>query len=312
MGRIVASAGEQADRLHPRCMGDAAVLGSDARLLPGPAATSAWRRPGRARTGPWRPSGPTRRLCWGWAWARSRPTTSRLVRALDEPPILIGHSFGGLIVQLLLDRGLGTAGVALDPAPPSGVWAFEPTAFRSLASVILTWRGWHKIVRWSPAQFAYAFVNGLPPAEQQAAYDAHVTPETGRIFFQGALASMSGGSPCRVDFARNPRAPLLLIAGLNDHIVPPVIVRRTYRRYACSCPGDRDRPARVPRPDALAHRAGRVAGDRRGDRNLDRVADRLRSGAPDCRSLTGHASGRWARRAAAPFALAKCALLHDE
>ncbi|HTS15799.1 MAG TPA: alpha/beta hydrolase, partial [Candidatus Sulfotelmatobacter sp.] len=66
----------------------------------------------------------------------------QIVRGLDEPPILIGHSFGGLIVQLLLDRGLGAAGVALDPAPPSGVWAFEPTAFRSLASVILTWRGW--------------------------------------------------------------------------------------------------------------------------------------------------------------------------
>jgi pimeloyl-ACP methyl ester carboxylesterase len=158
----------------------------------------------------------------------------QLVRALDEPPIMIGHSFGGLIVQLLLDRGLGVAGVALDPAPPSGVWAFEPTAFRSLASVILTWRGWRKIVRWSPAQFAYAFVNGMPPAEQQAAYDAHVTPETGRIFFQGALASMTAGSPCRVDFKNATRAPLLLIAGLNDHIVPAVIVRRTYRRYAAS------------------------------------------------------------------------------
>lgn len=158
----------------------------------------------------------------------------QLVRGLDEPPILIGHSFGGLIVQLLLDRGLGAAGVALDPAPPSGVWAFEPTAFRSLASVILTWRGWHKIVRWSPAQFAYAFVNGMPPAEQQAAFDTYVTPETGRIFFQGALASMTAGSPCRVDFSNATRAPLLLIAGLNDHIVPPVIVRRTCRRYAAS------------------------------------------------------------------------------
>jgi pimeloyl-ACP methyl ester carboxylesterase len=158
----------------------------------------------------------------------------QLVRALDEPPILIGHSFGGLIVQLLLDRGLGSAGVALDPAPPSGVWAFEPSAFRSLASVIFTWRAWRKIVRWSPAQFAYAFVNGMPAAEQRAAYDAHVTPETGRIFFQGALASMSSGSPCRVDFKNAARAPLLLIAGLNDHIVPAVIVRRTYRRYAAS------------------------------------------------------------------------------
>ncbi|MFI5261810.1 MAG: alpha/beta hydrolase [Candidatus Limnocylindrales bacterium] len=157
-----------------------------------------------------------------------------LVRGLDEPPILIGHSFGGLIVQLLLDRGLGAAGVAIDSAPPSGVWAFEPTAFRSLASVLLTWRGWRKVVRWSPAQFAYAFVNTLAPAEQQAAYDTYVTPETGRIFFQGALASMTAGSPCRVDFKNAKRAPLLLVAGGADHIVPPVINRRNYRKYAGS------------------------------------------------------------------------------
>lgn len=160
----------------------------------------------------------------------------QVVRGLDEPPILVGHSFGGLIVQLLLDRGLGSMGVALDPAPPSGVWAFEPTAFRSLASVILTWRGWRKIVRWTPAQFAYAFVNGLPPDVQRAAYDTHVTPETGRIFFQGALAALTRGSPCRVDFGNATRPPLLLIAGLADHIVPPVIVQRTYRRYTAAAP----------------------------------------------------------------------------
>ena len=91
-----------------------------------------------------------------------------LIRGLDEPPILIGHSFGGLFVQILLDRGLGAAGVAIDPAPPSGVLAFEPSAVRSLASVLLTWRGWQKVVHWSFGEFRYAFVHALPPDEQRA------------------------------------------------------------------------------------------------------------------------------------------------
>ena len=72
---------------------------------------------------------------------------AQVVRALPEPPILVGHSFGGLIVQILLDRGLGASGVAIDPAPPKGVFAFEPSAVRSLGSVLLTWRGWRKVVR---------------------------------------------------------------------------------------------------------------------------------------------------------------------
>src|SRR5262245_11800449 len=62
-----------------------------------------------------------------------------VVRGLPEPPILIGHSFGGLFTQILLDRGLGAAGVAIDSAPPRGVWAFEPTAVRSLITVLLQW-----------------------------------------------------------------------------------------------------------------------------------------------------------------------------
>ncbi len=158
----------------------------------------------------------------------------RLIEALDEPPILIGHSFGGLFVQILLDRGLGRAGVAIDSAPPNGVFALEPTAIRSLAAVLLTWRGWQRVVRWSLAQFSYAFVHLMPPDEQRVAYERFVTPETGRIFFQGALAGMRRGGPCRVDFGNGQRAPLLLVAGAEDHIVPAATNRRNFRKYARS------------------------------------------------------------------------------
>lgn len=157
-----------------------------------------------------------------------------IIRSLDEPPILIGHSFGGLFVQILLDRGLGTAGVGIDSAPPRGVFAFEPSAFRSLASVLFTWRGWRKVVRWSLSNFRYAFVHTLPKDDARAAYEAHVTPETGRIFFQGALAGLDRRSPATVNFANASRAPLLLIAGGQDHIIPAAVNRRNYAKHARS------------------------------------------------------------------------------
>ncbi len=158
----------------------------------------------------------------------------RIIRAMPEPPILVGHSFGGLFVQILLHRGLGSCGVAIDPAPPRGVLAFEPSAFRALASVLLTWRGWRKVVRWSYKNFRYAFVHTLPEAEARAAFDAHVTPETGRVFFQGGLSVFARHSPATVDFRNGTRAPLLIVAGSDDRIVPASLVRRNYRKYGKS------------------------------------------------------------------------------
>jgi pimeloyl-ACP methyl ester carboxylesterase len=157
-----------------------------------------------------------------------------IVRELSAPPILIGHSYGGLFTQLLLDRGLGAAGVAIDSAPPRGIWAYEPTALRSLLGALTRYLLGSKIVRWSFGSFRYAFVDTLPPAEARAAYDRQVIPETGRVFFQSAFALLNPRSPARLDFRRTGRAPLLLIAGAKDRIVPPVINRRNHRAYATS------------------------------------------------------------------------------
>lgn len=158
----------------------------------------------------------------------------RLIRELPEPPILIGHSFGGLFAQILLDRGLGAAGVAIDSAPPKGVWPFEPTAFRALFGTLTRYILGSKVVRWSYGSFRYAFVHLLTPEAARAAYDRYVIPETGRIFFQSAIALMSPKSPTRVDFSNGTRAPLLLLAGGKDRIVPPVINRRNFKAYAKS------------------------------------------------------------------------------
>src|SRR6185369_7608928 len=120
-----------------------------------------------------------------------------------------------------------------DSAPPKGIWAFEPTAVRSLLTVLVQWP-WRKVVRWKYANFRYAFVHTLSDADAHAAYDRHVVPETVRVFFQSAIALLSPGSPTKVNFANATRAPLLLIAGAKDRIVPPVINRRNLQAYAKS------------------------------------------------------------------------------
>ncbi len=154
-----------------------------------------------------------------------------IIKAMSEPPILIGHSFGGMFVQILLDRGLGAAGVAIDPAPPRGVLAFTPSAIRANGPALLTWMGWRHIVRMSLKTFRYAFVNTLPPAEQRAVYQRQVVPETGRIFFQAAFAPLRPSSPARVNFKNGRRAPLLITAGGSDHIVPASANRSNYGKY---------------------------------------------------------------------------------
>jgi pimeloyl-ACP methyl ester carboxylesterase len=158
----------------------------------------------------------------------------RIVRALDEPPILIGHSFGGLFVQLLLDRGLGTAGVAIDSAPPRGVFAFEPTSLLSLGRILLIPFGWRRVVRWTFTEFRYAFVHTMRLDEARALWEAQIVPDSGRPFFQSAFSAFDRSSPAQVDFANPDRPPLLLIAGEADRAIPPAVVRRTFRAYRAS------------------------------------------------------------------------------
>lgn len=147
-----------------------------------------------------------------------------LIAALPEPPILIGHSFGGLVVQLLLDRGLGAAGVAIDPAPPFGVPA-SPLAIWTSLPVFAAWNGWNRVLRMSLRNFSTGFAQTLPEAEKPYAWEKFVVPAPGRIFFQAPL-----GIGSRVRWANPDRAPLLLIEGERDRTVPASMVRANYRR----------------------------------------------------------------------------------
>ena len=145
-----------------------------------------------------------------------------IIATLDEPPILIGHSMGGLVVQILLSQGLGSAGVAIDAAPPKGVFALNHAFIKSNGRIL---RGsLDEPLDMEPERFAYMFVNTLPAAQQRAIWEQHARPESRRI---GRDATTD---VAKIDFSRE-RAPLLLIGGEQDHAVPSVIVRKTWRRY---------------------------------------------------------------------------------
>ena len=146
-----------------------------------------------------------------------------VIQKLDEKPAIIGHSMGGLVVQLLLQRDVAVAGVAIDPAPPAGVfttkWSFLKSNFPAINPFLLS----------QPAMmtfetFQYAMANTLPLDEQRAAYDRYMVPES-----RGVPVS-SLGAAGKVDFTR-PRRPLLITAGEKDHIVPSSLNRSNFNKY---------------------------------------------------------------------------------
>lgn len=146
------------------------------------------------------------------------------IAKLDEAPIIIGHSFGGLITLMLLDRGCGVAGAVLDPAPPRGVIP----GLRSILSalpVLTSWKGWNRVLTMSRKGFTTTFANTLPVGVVDTAYDTYVVPAPGRPYFQAALGIGNG-----VSF-KGLTSPLLLIAGLKDKTAEPSMIKRVWRAY---------------------------------------------------------------------------------
>lgn len=150
-----------------------------------------------------------------------------IIRTLVTPPILIGHSFGGLFVQMLLDRGLGACGVAIDPAPPKGVFP-SITAFRAALPIVTTPRAGKKVLTMSFDDFAWGWVHTLPEAEQRSVYERYCVPTPGLPYTQGAAAPFT--DVMKLDFANPARPPLLLIAGAKDRTVTADMVKATYKR----------------------------------------------------------------------------------
>jgi alpha-beta hydrolase superfamily lysophospholipase len=158
-----------------------------------------------------------------------------IVSALDRPPIIMGHSFGGLITELLLDRGLGACGVAISPAQVKGVLRLPPAQLRSTFPVLSNPANRHRTVELTPKQFHYNFTNTMmSDDEAKAAYDRYEVPGPGRVLFQAAFANFNPKAPSKVDFHKDDRPPLLVIGNTEDHTVPASVSREAAQRLAKS------------------------------------------------------------------------------
>ena len=154
-----------------------------------------------------------------------------LIRELDAPPILIGHSFGGLIVQILLDRGLGVAGVAIAPAPVKGIVFLPFSTLKVSFPALSNPANNHRAVPLSPEQFHYAFTNHLSEEESLPIFERYAVPGPDHVLFQAAFANFNPHAATAVDFHNPDRAPLLLISGGQDHVSPASVVEANYRLY---------------------------------------------------------------------------------
>jgi alpha-beta hydrolase superfamily lysophospholipase len=158
----------------------------------------------------------------------------RIVRGLDRPPVIIGHSFGGLVTELLLDRGLGAAGVAISPAPVKGVLRLPPAQLRASFPVLSNPGNRSKTVELTPKQFHFAFTNTMSDEEAKAAYERYEVPGPGRPLFQAAFANLNPRAPTKVNFHKDDRAPLLVMGNDRDNTVPASVSKEAAKHLGKS------------------------------------------------------------------------------
>ena len=155
-----------------------------------------------------------------------------VIKKLDTPPIIMGHFFGGLFVQLLLSRGLGCAGVAISAAGPAGVNVLTLSTVKSVFPVLTNPFNYNGVIPLSPSQFHYIFTNELDEKESEKVYKKFHIPGSAHVLWQGALTGLHSSGDGEVIWDKADRAPLLLIGGGNDHIVPVAVPEAVVKRYS--------------------------------------------------------------------------------
>jgi pimeloyl-ACP methyl ester carboxylesterase len=155
---------------------------------------------------------------------------AEVIGKLDRKPVVIGHSFGGLLAQILAGRGLSTATVAIDPAPFRGVLPLPVSALRSASPVLTNPANRHRAVPLTYEQFRYAFANAVDEDEARQLYDAFAVPAPGAPLFQAATANFNPWTEVKVDHKNPDRGPLLIISGEKDHTVPWAIANASFKK----------------------------------------------------------------------------------
>jgi pimeloyl-ACP methyl ester carboxylesterase len=153
-----------------------------------------------------------------------------VIRKLDRKPALVGHSFGGLLTEILAGRGLASVSVAISPAPFRGVLPLPISALRSSAPVLGNPANRNRAVPLTYGQFRYAFANAVGEEEAKELYDTFAVPAPGAPIFQAATANLNPWTEAKVDTKNPERGPLLVISGENDHTVPWAIANASYKK----------------------------------------------------------------------------------
>jgi pimeloyl-ACP methyl ester carboxylesterase len=153
-----------------------------------------------------------------------------VIRRLEKKPAVIGHSFGGLLTQILAGRGVAAVSVAIDPAPFRGVLPLPISALRSASPVLENPANRHRAVPLTYEQFRYGFANAVSENEAKKLYETYSVPGSGTPIFQAATANLNPWTEAKVDTKNPERGPLLIIVGDKDHTVPPAIAKASYNR----------------------------------------------------------------------------------
>lgn len=154
-----------------------------------------------------------------------------IIDTLAARPILIGHSFGGMIAEKLLGLDYGAAAIGIDAAQIKGVLPLPLSALHATLPVFKNPANKHKAVSLTAEQFRFSFGNAVSPEESDALYERWTIPAPGKPLFEAAAANFSLHSPAKVNTANEGRGPLLLVMGGRDHTVPEVITKATVKQY---------------------------------------------------------------------------------
>jgi pimeloyl-ACP methyl ester carboxylesterase len=157
---------------------------------------------------------------------------AEVIGGLTHAPAVIGHSFGGLLAQIVAGRGLSAATVAVDPAPFRGVLPLPISALKSAKPVLANPANRHRAVPLTYDQFRFGFANAVSEEEAKDLYDTFAVPASGAPIFQAAAANLNPWTEVKVDTENPGRGPLLVISGEKDHTVPRAIAEASYKKQA--------------------------------------------------------------------------------